>query len=226
MPLPDERSTTYVNLDVPDIDADDLNDMQDNIVDLWAAIRGRDFFFEEDFLGNTTVNPYKWASIASSGGGATPAVTTDVPNASGILDLNASGSDGSASINTLGLEIGFADFRFAAKAKRQNIGGGTSNVVFQIGAASFEARADTNPGNWCVNLNGSRHNLAIACSGYQFLEIRRTNGVFEFLIDGTVRYTEVLALTFSNTSISLGASRNASGTTRLQTDWVRGWFRR
>ena len=60
MGLPDSRDLTATD-GVSQLPAATLNALQDNEVDLWDAVRGSGFIFEDDFRGSA-IDLSKWAS--------------------------------------------------------------------------------------------------------------------------------------------------------------------
>lgn len=226
MSLPLSRNTDYSTGTAPKIKATDLNDLQDGIVDHESQISGGDFHFEDDFTG-ADVSTGKWASDSVSGTGAS-SVTSDT-GASGVYEGTATGGDGDGGISTVSLDVGLNNFRFVCRVKVHSIGGAGSTILFSLGSAAnsldITAVTGTNSGNWIARLGGVSHNTAVAPSGYQLLEFRRTDGVFEWLINGEQVYTETVALTITG-ALGFTWSRATSGTTTARVDAIKGRHRR
>lgn len=222
MSLPDSRNTTYVAGGPPTVKAADLNAMQDNHVDQWRALRGNDFLIADDFTGSS-IDTSKWIVTDPS----SKFTLIDVPGSYGNLHFISTVNAGS-SIQTRNLYLGLNDFRTAARLFNPQFGGGVSTVSYGVLASVNRAYFDRNSGNWRVSLNGSFHatGVAVSAASFQLLEIRRESGLFQFLIDGVLVYSEALAMSLDSSALTVSASRDTSGTTQLDIDHVKLWARR
>ena len=132
MALPVSRNRTYID-QVTIVEADDMNDIQDGIVDGYDVVRaGDDFFFDDDFT-SATLDEGKWTAVSVAG------VTTEAATgASGTL-LMLEGGSTNDEIETNALYLGTADFRIATRVLVTSFGGaGYGHVVRQD---AFRGRA-------------------------------------------------------------------------------------
>jgi hypothetical protein len=222
--LPYSRSTDYTDDQVPAISAQDLNDVQDGVAEAKRGKDGEDFVFYDDFTGQS-LDAGKWKTAVTSGTG-TAAIATSTPvRLSGAFKMQATGGDGQSQILTQVLNPGLLDFRMITSVLAESVGGtSTVGVLFSLDVIAFKAG---NGSNWIVNISGTPHDTGVAVNNAatQVLEIRRTNGVFVYLIDGDEVYSETVAIDL-NGALTQSINRATAGTVTLYTDYVKLWHRR
>lgn len=232
MALPYSRNRTYAD-QVTIVDTVDMNGLQDGVADNWSAKTGLDYSFDDDF--GPALDTSKWNLITG-----TPTFSADTGNGGyGAVSLSSSGAT-DCDMTTFGCNVGSKDFRAFARVRVPSMGGAGSAATMLVSSAS--------PGFFCAirAVNGSANwkayndfaipstlvdtDLAVAygTTAYDYIEIRRTSGLYEFLVNGVVRHSASPSPIPSTNvvSVRLIAARLVSGTTTMLADAVKLWARR
>lgn len=221
------RYRTYVD-GVTQVPAGDMNGIQDDEIETNNTLIGSYVLHLDDFMGSA-IDTGKWVI---TGGASTTADNTN----GGYGAAQFTTSDGTVpNINTNAMAIGAVDFVFEARVRVSSMGGAgsyfeigvqdgvTKTVLFraQNGAANWQARDDFD------GSIGNTDSAVAYLSTYQKLKIRRTSGLYEWLINDAVVYSITPAIvTNTNAAPIATAVRAASGTTTAFVDYMKFWCTR
>lgn len=217
------RATTYNQNGVPAIQADDLNALQDDDVDLWSAITGRDTLIDDEFTGDSLRRDL-W--LNETNGITFP--DDSAAGADGAIQVSPTSDATTAFIQTQKLAIGLNDFRLIARARITAL---TANSAVQIGinplsgSNQFCFDAETTSPNWKLDVGGVATDLGVPYGAvYQLLEIRRESGFVSVWIDGSKRFSGPLTTDFTGKIVGFQVHR-FSGANTMLCDKFKFWRR-
>lgn len=173
---------------------------------------GREFLFDDDFLGDT-LNRSKWLAASVSGTGAVSVVGA-ATDAAGMGALQLAPGTGTATVNTQTFLLTGRKFRLAALMRYSAFTTGDYGIgVYWLAAGNRLQFITQNAGNWQAwyGTTPTTQTLAVAPStSYQLLELVYDGTTAYWYIDGVLKYSVAFALgTAAQAYISVGSSGSA-----------------
>jgi hypothetical protein len=216
MSLPESRNTTYVNGATPEIDADDLNQLQDDDVELHKYIRNSNIILEDDFSGSA-IDTGLWTITGAP-------VTSGLTGTTGVAVFAAAGRN---------VDIGFvqtsADWGYTILAEFNGFSGWAATAQARLGAlahAEFYATAGTANIQILTNAGGGTitdSGVAVTDTGYFKLQAKCIGGTLKFYINGSEIAAASTTTIPTEVELNLGMY-TANGTLRV--DLIRFWAQR
>lgn len=214
MTLPISRNTTYVADSTPAIQAADLNDMQDLLLDLTRAISGPDFHMEDEF-DRAAVTSVWWDTITGA-----PTISTDYAAYGVYAATLAAGVGNNYNVQHGAGSLPFRtnDLHFSARA-RITARSGTGYAILYPCGGELEFVANSS-GNWVAQVSGVQTDTGVAYSStYQRFDIIRKSGIAYFFIDGTLVHSAVHTVDMTTTTMGWGCNGGTGGATMKLDSW-------
>jgi hypothetical protein len=173
---------------------------------------GREFLFDDDFLGDT-LNRSKWLAASVSGTGAVSVVGA-ATDAAGMGALQLAPGTGTATVSTQTFLLTGRKFRLAALMRYSAFTTGDYGIgVYWLAAGNRLQFITQNAGNWQAwyGTTPTTQTLGVAPStSYQLLELVYDGTTAYWYIDGVLKHSVAFTLgTAAQAYISVGASGTA-----------------
>jgi hypothetical protein len=163
-----------------------------------GMLNGRDFRFDDHFVGDV-VDDGRWTTSISGGGNGAIIVDDSVNGGFGALSIGGN-SSGNAAIATQSLPVGGEDFWLQARIRVPAYSASGFQIGFPNASASDRCYLHAeNDGNWFVNVADVETDLGVApASGfYQFISLRRKGGVLKVFIADVEKHSVSFAAAFT-----------------------------
>lgn len=234
MSLKDARNRTYIAGTTP-VSGGDMNEIQDQIIELWSAEFSLDLLLSDHFTGSA-VDTGKWKIVS----GAPTKFDDSASGGRGTVKFTATGTDQVIGADS-DLAIGTKDFRMATLLRISSMaatngisldtglnvaGNGAKASIVATGASAhwFASHDFVTPGTFVQYDLG----VAYGTATYDLVEIRRVAGVYQWLVNGVPK------LTATPTAIPAGYLGNprlaaihpTSGTNEMIVDLSSYWAQR
>jgi hypothetical protein len=242
-PLPDTINTTYVQGTTPEIQAQDLNDLQKWLAEAWAIQRHASYSFVEDFDGTDSGATSFTNNHFSSSGAANNWVggfDDSAQNSVGAVRFNHGFTQANTLLSPNWIALGQSDLWLTARLRIPQIGGANSSVFFGLydfGGTTSQLLMIFNPtlngnSNWWLWYGLSASSLkadtgvARGTTTQQIIDVVRTAGVITVAINGS-QVASVSPSPFNLTFCqhAINAAANTSGTTEAIVDYYKVWAR-
>ncbi len=212
MSLKDSRNRTYVD-GVTQIPAGDMNDIQDEIVDLWKNVNGSRFDLYDDFCGSA-ISTSNWKTTHA---GVTVVDSGTDNKAMGSLQLAATAGNTTPYVYSSDVLIGTRAFRAMWLMRYATLTTGDIDVGLLINAGTNRLQFDTtNGGNWAAwyGAGPTIQTLGVAPStSYQRLELIYDGTTAYWYIDGVLKYSVAFATISTDTATLFVAATYSANVT-------------
>jgi hypothetical protein len=211
--LPRTINTVYQNGSTPDIDADDLNELQQGHVDTFW----RRPLVCDDFTGDS-LNRGNWKNIVTGGSGSATFVDDAANGGNGVYKFDVS----AAAANTISLQPGgnwnlnSEDFHIRFRARTTGVVANSTFFVGFVTTLGFEVLGTSSTTLWraYIAADGGIVTLTTPVSvstSYKVFEIERINGVTYFYVDATLVHQTSSVIDLSSVVFEAFAGGNTAG---------------